>query len=176
MNKACLLMTAATAFLAGSATAESNAEFLLPSGVRVTVVEATFNKSLFKISGCNNGNGNGICIINGRAPLGTDSALPKTFLKNITVSHQKHFYSLNVSNMYNAWGSRPLEVKGVIRYFGGKCQDAKNCQFRGIFSDGAGTFVAEWKVVGGAPIRTILTNSNDIINFFMGHIDPPEFD
>jgi hypothetical protein len=77
--------------------------------------------------------------------------------------------------MYDAWGGRPLEYKGTIRYFGGKCSDQKNCQFRGIFSDGAGSFVAEWRIVGGVPTRTVLSGSDDIVHLFMKNIDPPEF-
>jgi hypothetical protein len=78
--------------------------------------------------------------------------------------------------MYDAWGSRPLEIKGVIRYFGGNCRDEKNCQFRGLFSDAAGSFVAEWFIVDGRPMRTVLTDTNDIVNFFSKNIDPPVFE
>lgn len=174
MRKICLLMAAAFAFWVGQASAGSDVEFLIPSGVQVKIVEASFNKVLFKTSGC--GNSDGVCFINGHIPFGVDSDLPKTFVKSIAVLYQGESYSLDVSDMYNAWGNRPLEVKGVIRYFGGKCFDAKNCQLRGIFSDAAGSFVAEWRIVGGVPIRTVLTNSNDVVNLFMRHIDPPEFD
>ena len=78
--------------------------------------------------------------------------------------------------MYDAWGARPLEVKGVVRYFGGKCFDTKNCQLRGLFSDAAGSFVAEWQIVGGLPTRTILTSSSDVVHLFMNNIDPPVFE
>jgi hypothetical protein len=78
--------------------------------------------------------------------------------------------------MYNAWGVRDLVEKGGIRYFGGMCVDINNCQFRGLFSDAAGSFVAEWKVVGGESIRTVLTNSSDVIDLFLKHIDPPEYE
>jgi hypothetical protein len=78
--------------------------------------------------------------------------------------------------MYDAWGSRPLEVKGVIRYFGGRCVDSQSCQFRGIFSDGAGSFVAEWIISGGLVLRTILSGSVDVIDLFIKDIDPPTFE
>jgi len=78
--------------------------------------------------------------------------------------------------MYNTWGNWPLEVKGKIRYFGGKCFNKSNCQFRGLFSDGAGSFVAEWKIVNGVSIRTVPTDSVDVIHLFINHIDPPEFE
>jgi hypothetical protein len=78
--------------------------------------------------------------------------------------------------MYNAWGSRPLEHKGTVRYFGGKCFDAHNCQFRGLFSDAAGSFVAEWRIVSDQATRTVLTDSNDVMHLFIANIDPPEYE
>jgi hypothetical protein len=156
------------------AIAKQGIAFSLLSGVRVQIVEAPFDKALFKISGC--GENDQSCLINGQVPFGTDLGFPNTYTKSITVSYQKQSYSLDVSNMYNAWGNRPLEVKGDVRYFGGKCFYAKNCHFRGLFSDGAGTFVAEWHIVNGTQIRTILTNTNDVVNLFMRHIDPPEYE
>ena len=100
--------------------------------------------------------------------------MPKTYVKGITVSYRGKSYSLNSSDMFNAWGERPLEING-IRYFGGECFDVRNCRFRGIFSDAAGTFVAEWMVVDGVSVRTVLTNSSDVESLFLRHIDPPWF-
>jgi hypothetical protein len=177
MSKSRMLLWSVVAGLVlwiGQAYAEQNIAFELPSGVRVEIVEATFNKALFKVSEC--GVHAPACLINGHVPFGNDFTLPKTYTKSITVSYQGQSYSLDVSDMYDAWGTRPLEYKGGIRYFGGKCFDAKSCQFRGVFSDGAGTFVAEWRIVGGVSIRTVLTYSNDVVRLFMQHIDPPEFD
>ena len=157
-----------------SAFADTEAAFTLPSGVIVKITEAPFQKKLFKVSGCTGGNA--VCRINGRTPVGSALELRKTYVKRISVSYQGQSYFLNASDMYDAWGTRPLEVKGAVRYFGGKCSDAKNCQFRGLFSDAAGTFVAEWQIVNGLSNRTVLTDSNDIVNLFMQHIDPPEFE
>jgi hypothetical protein len=102
--------------------------------------------------------------------------MPKTYVKGITISFQGKSNALNVSDMYDAWGNRPLEYPGTIRYFGGKCVDERNCQRRGIFSDGAGAFVAEWLIVDGRVFRTVLTGSNDVVDLFIKHIDPPEFE
>jgi hypothetical protein len=153
--------------------ADQTISFLLPSGVQVEIVEKPFQKSLFKITGCD---GRTTCLINGRVPFGIDVELPKTFVSKINISYRSSVYSLDSSDMYNAWGNRPLEVKEGIRYFGGKCFDAKNCQFRGLFSDAAGSFVAEWKIVDGVSIRTVLTDSNDVTGLFLKYIDPPEYE
>jgi len=157
-----------------SALADTEAMFTLPSGVSVKITEATFQKKLFKVSGCAEGSTS--CRINGHTPFGSALEMPKTYVKSILISYQGQSYSLNASDMYDAWGGRPLEHKGTIRYFGGKCFDTKNCQFRGLFSDGAGSFVAEWRIANGLSNRTVLTDSNDIVNLFMQHIEPPEFD
>ena len=154
-----------------TASADTTATFELPSGVSVRIVEAAFRASQFKVEGCSEQDS--ACLINGRIPFGTAFGLPKTYVKSITVSFGARSYSLNVSDMYDAWGARPPEWKGVIRYFGGRCFDSKNCRFRGLFSDAAGTFVAEWSVVSGAPVRTILTDSDDVVELFSRNIDPP---
>jgi hypothetical protein len=164
----------ALAAVSASAVADTEAAFTLPSGVNVKITEAAFEKKLFKVSGCTETGTT--CLINGRVPWGTAFVMPKTYLKSISVSYQGHSYLLDVSDMYNAWGGRPLEYKGAVRYFGGKCFDPKNCQFRGLFSDAAGSFVAEWRVVDGLPIRTVLSDSNDIVHLFTQNIDPPESD
>jgi hypothetical protein len=159
--------------LSSSVYADSEATFTLPSGVSVKITEADFDAKLFKIAGCTDTAG--FCLINGRVPSGVAFGLPKTYLKRVSVSYQGHTYSLDASDMYDAWGGRTLEQKGTIRYFGGKCYDQKNCQFRGLFSDAVGSFVAEWRIVNGLAIRTVLSGSDDIVQLFAQHIDPPEF-
>jgi hypothetical protein len=146
--------------------------FSLPSGIEVKIVEATFQKNQFKVEGCSDQDS--VCRINGHIPFGIAFGLPKTYLKSITISFRGRSYSLDVSDMYNAWGSRPLEYKGTVRYFGGKCFNGESCQVRGLFSDAAGTFVAEWRVVKGVAVRTVLTDSDDVVNLFIKNIDPPE--
>lgn len=161
-------------FSAVPALAGSEATFTLPSGVTVKIVEAAFEKKLFKVAGCTESSK--ICLINGHVPMGAAFAVPRTYVKSISVAYQGQTYFLDVADMYNAWGQRPLEEKGVVRYFGGKCFDKNNCQFRGLFSDAAGTFVAAWQIHGGSAFRTVLSDSGDIIHLFMQDIDPPEFD
>lgn len=149
----------------------ASASFTLPSGVRVDIVEARFEKDHHRIFGCTDPDGG--CRINGRVPFGVRSNLPETFVRKIKVTFRERSYFLDAAGMYDAWGDRPLEVKGAIRYFGGGCVDLENCQFRGIFSDGAATFVSEWRIVNGHSFRTVLTDSSDVVDLFMRHIDPP---
>lgn len=97
--------------------------FLLPSGVEVEIVELPFHRDSFTVSGCDDHSA--ACLINGHMPFGTDLELPKTFVMGIRVSYQGHAYSLDSSNMYNAWGVRDRFEKVGIRYFGGTCVDTK---------------------------------------------------
>lgn len=156
-----------------SGFAETTSTFTLPSDVGVTIIEASFREQKFDVKGCSEKSTT--CRINGHIPFGVTFGLPKTYLKSIKVLFQNTSYTLDVKDMYNAWGNRPLKYPGGVRYFGGKCFDKKNCQFRGLFSDAGGSFVAEWLIVDGYATRTVLTGSNDVVDLFMKHIDPPEF-
>lgn len=157
-----------------TAWADATSTFTLPSNVGVTIIEAAFQAPKFEVEGCSEKSAT--CRINGRIPFGVAFSLPKTYVKSITVSFQGASYGLEATDMYNAWGNRPVEYPGVVRYFGGKCFDKKNCQFRGLFSDAAGTFVAEWLIVDGHSTRTVLTSSSDVVVLFTENIDPADFD
>jgi hypothetical protein len=158
----------------GRAGAGPKARFTLPSGVEVSISEAPFNKSKFRVSGCTDEGA--ACFINGRVPFGRAARLPRTYVERISVSFGGSTYVLDSSDMYDAWGDRPLEHAGKIRYLGGRCSDSKNCQVRGLFSDGGASFVAEWRVVDGRATRTVLTDSADVVDLFMKNIDPPMFE
>lgn len=75
--------------------------------------------------------------------------------------------------MFNAWGKRHLTThEGKrVRYFGGSCLNKDICIFRGLFSDGAGTFVSEWQVLHGATARTVATSDEEIVSLFMNNLD-----
>ena len=78
--------------------------------------------------------------------------------------------------MYNAWGKRPLKYKNSnVKYMAAVCQTESWCTLRGLFSDAAGSFVAEWQIRMGKPERTIITNSNDVVSLFIKNIGPPEY-
>lgn len=154
--------------------AESVSSFTLPSSVNVTIIEAVFDKKNADIEYCSSGGS--ICRINGGIPFGVDANIPENYVKKITVVFQDRSYVLDATGMYNAWGGRPLEYPGIIRYFGGRCFDELNCHFRGVFSDAAGSFAAEWIVVEGFSFRTVLTGSRDVVSAFLKNIDLPEYE
>ena len=169
-----MLTALVLALLQTAAGLAEGAVFTLPSGVTVRILEAPFKKELWQVEGCSSAEA--ACRINGQLPFGAAFGLPSTYVKSITIEYKGRTHALDVSGMFDAWGGRPLEHKGVVRYFGGKCSDAHNCQVRGLFSDAAGAFVAEWMVVNDRATRTVLTDSKDVVHLFITNIDPPEYE
>jgi hypothetical protein len=151
----------------------TSSTLMLPSNVAIRIEEAPFDPTSRTIRGCETAVSGSTksCLIAGKLVFGSADQLPKTYVTDITASFAGRDYSLDVSQMYDAWGRRPLEINGV-RYFGGSCADALNCTLRGLFSDGAGAYVAEWQIVGGVSVRTVLTDSGDVVAAFRQHIDP----
>jgi len=160
------ISAAAAALLLASASVfaeDSIASFKLASGHKVTIVEAPFAESKLKYSE------NIPCLVDGHIPFGTDCTAPSTYVKSISVEVRKKALKLDASHMFNAWGTRHLtKYEGKpITYFVGACPSKDLCAFRGLFSDGAGTFVAEWKVFQGATTRTVISSDEELISLFM---------
>lgn len=153
---------------------DTRSDFNLPSKVQVTIIEANFYRKKFKIEGY--GINENLCRINGQIPFGTTFYLPKIYIKSITILFQGKSYALDASNMYDAWKNSPLNYSKGIRNFGGKCIDTQNCKFRGIFSDTVGIFVAEWIIINGRSLRTVMSSNDDVIDLFFKKIDPPGYD
>ncbi len=171
-----ILVLATGLFISAAAdAADVVASFTLPSKVKVRIVEAPFAQGSLAFDEKRP------CVVEGQVPFGTNCSRPETYLKELTISYEGRTYQLDTSSMFNAWHGRPLVTlppKGVkgrgLRYFGGYCANSGSCMVRGLFSDGAGTFVAEWTVSGGIAVRTVLTNSPDVKAAFVRNIDGVE--
>ena len=146
----------------------------LGRNITMSLTERTFNAGQAKIETCSSGSG--ICGINGGIPFGIAAGMPKTFLSKLTLSVEQKTYTLDTSNMYNAWGKRPAEGKGAVKHLAANCYGPMNCIVRGVFSEAAAAYAAEWAIVDGHAARTMLTGSKDIVDLFMKHIDPPGFE
>jgi hypothetical protein len=133
--------------------AETKSEFVLANGVKISIVEDIFDATKHDIKKCKNDFF--ICYIDENEPFGASWGTPKTYIKNITVTYQGEVYKLDSSNMYNAWGHR-LEHAPYSSYFMGECKDKYNCTFRGMFSDAGTAFMAEWKIINGESLRTVM--------------------
>ncbi len=95
--------------------------------------------------------------INSYPLLGTDGEFPKYQLSKAVLTIGKYKYDLQVDNMYNPWfGEKPDDKMFYLKI------DGTEIRIRAIFSDGAGTYGAEWLVAGRSSIRSILTNDEEI--------------
>lgn len=101
---------------------------------------------------------------------------PSSYISEMTLRIGSKSYELDTKYMYNAWGDRWLEMPDGGKYLAAHCYDENNCTIRGLFSDAGGAFVAEWRIIDGVPLRTIITDSSDVIGLFVEDISPPVFE
>jgi len=147
----------------------------LGNGISVEILEVPFNTKKHQITECLGYKGS-VCLINNTIPFGIDGNLPKMELRYIKIKIKDKTYQLETSNMYDAWGSRPIKHESGIEYFSVVCTDSESCDARGTFSDGAGSFVGEWQIRFGVVQRTVLSNQKDIVNLFLNSSAPPTYD
>jgi len=96
--------------------------------------------------------------INGLMAFGTDGNNPKYKLSRAVLIKGKSIYNLQVDNMYNPW----FGEKANEKLFKAEL-DGTNLIIRGLFSDGAGSYGAEWLIAGNTCTRTILSRDEKII-------------
>jgi len=154
----------------GKETIKSSIAF--DGDLELTFVESIYSKG--ELERCAGSKVN--CFQNGVPAFGVGSLPPKSYLAKLTLTYKDKIYVLDTKNMYNAGAERGREVKGVVEYFYAHCYDQENCVVRGLFSDAGGSYVAEWQVINGASIRTILTSSGDIVQKFISNIRPPVYE
>ncbi|AWV97222.1 hypothetical protein [Arcticibacterium luteifluviistationis] len=97
--------------------------------------------------------------IDGEIIYGTDGDLPSSKLTSVKLFIGKESYELETKGMFNPW---------FLDYFNGehfilKPYGIKGFKLLAYFSDGAGTYGAEWKILEKSSIRTILTNEESIL-------------
>ena len=171
MHRTLLVVLAVIATSTEAVAADEVAEFVLPSKIKVRIVEASFEASGQTYDP------KMPCLVNGRIPFGVDCSKPNTYVKSLSVQVNDKRVELDSGSMYNAWEGRPLspqpfkDKKSIFRYFGGACSSEEYCVFRGLFSDGAGSFVAEWVVMSGVSARTVLSNTGDVKQSIRSNID-----
>ena len=139
----------------------------LPNSAVVEIQEDKFVKTKAIVEGCLK---TSHCLINSYLVFGCAFGLPSTFISAMNIIYKKRKVSIDVRGMFDAWGSRPLQFSKGGRYFGGSCL-GDSCRYRGLFSDGEGTFVAEWVVAGNKSFRTIISDDPAVIRTLSRNID-----
>lgn len=141
-----------------SCHAENKALTFKYEKVQLTFVESDFVEKN-NVTDCGDGY---ICLINNIPFWGTDGKLPKTHLTKASVNINNNTIELDTTGMYNPLLSESNKANySATHYF----DDA--WKIRGRFSDGAGSYYAEWLVNKTGSIRILLGDSellSDAIN------------
>ena len=115
--------------------------------LRMTVVPFELKKH--KITKCQIIDWSGIYLIDGKPVFGTDWGLPRNQLVQAELTIGPKTIPLDVSCMYNV---TPTPQDFTLEKVEG------GILIRGHFSDGAGSYEAEWFVVENSSVRTRLAN------------------
>jgi hypothetical protein len=103
---------------------------------------------------------NELTLINTKQVFGTDYELPQTVLDSAKVQLYDQIINLDVSCMYNPWF-------GNINFNNFKHKwDNDYLYINGLFSDGAGGYITQWRIYNDNSIRTIISNDESIIFLF----------
>jgi hypothetical protein len=167
-NSINILASTGVLFLVLLSPVQAEEKFVLSNGVEVQLYEKPFHPDEHKIEYCGKER-KFPCKIDGEFPYGTDFTMPKTEITKIVIVAESISYELDTSGMYNALWRQPLE-REKISQFSVRCENRKNCLVNGFFSDGAGTYVAGWKIVEGKVSRNVLSADEQIMFPFMESI------
>ena len=129
----------------------------LSKNIKLHLYASTFDSTQHSITRCKVINWWAISLINGKQVFGTDWEMPKMQLDSAKAEINGKVIDLDVSCMYNPWF-------GEIQKDFFSCKECEGgILIQGLFSDGAGTYVAQWKIVSNSSIRTIISNDEKII-------------
>ncbi len=107
-----------------------------------------------KITHCKVLGWSGICLVDGKPVFGTDWDEPISQLVEATlIIDGRTKVKLDVSNMFNPWTGEPRRKDFRVTEVEG------GFLIHGEFSDGAGSYEAEWLVINGSSVRTKLQKS-----------------
>ena len=129
----------------------------LSEEVTLHLKATVFNSDEHEIEQLGEEKGTGIVRIGGCPVMGADGMMPETILKRATLEIDGQRVSLDTSCMFNPWFAQPSgDLFSIV-------ERGHDFRLRGWFSDGAGSYVAEWLVIPDASVRTILTNDEAIM-------------
>jgi hypothetical protein len=151
--------------LVGASETQNEAVLRLGTGATLHLVRESFDPQLHKTEHCAPPYSPSICLADGRPIFGTDGEMPESRLAKAFVEIRGKRTDLDVTCMYNPWpaGNTPPQLFKVERGF------ADGLSIRVMFSDGAGAYLAQWLIVDGISVRTILSSDEKL--FF--HIQHP---
>jgi hypothetical protein len=145
-----LVVTTTPVFAEKSKSMNSNSYTIdLGDGILLQMTVAPFDAKKHKIKKCQILDWSGVCLIDGKPVFGTDWGLPRNQLVQAELKIGAKTINLDVSCMYNV---TPTPQDFTLEKVEG------GYLIRGHFSDGAGSYEAEWFVIENTSVRTRLAN------------------
>ncbi|HUV30841.1 MAG TPA: hypothetical protein VMY05_07130 [Acidobacteriota bacterium] len=148
---AIVLLTTALPTGAEEAQSPDTNSYTVPLGEGITLemTVAKFKAGEHKLTGYQEPGRSYASLIDGKPVFGTDGELPSNQLIKATVIIEVDTISLDVSCMYNPFFGEPDP-----RFF--KIVRRSGFVIWGYFSDGAGSYEAEWLIVKNSSVRVRL--------------------
>ena len=129
--------------------ADSDQSFAVQLGENISLqmTSTPFSEKQHKITKCKINDWSGVCLIDEKLIFGTDWDMPRNQLTRAEVKIGKIVVSLDVSCMYNPWFSKPKPEDFKVKKIEG------GYTVTGHFSDGAGSYDAEWLIIQNRSVR-----------------------
>ena len=133
---------------AASAPGEELREIALGPDTRILLRTRPFDGKRHQVRRCK-----GVpCLVDEKPVYGAYGDLPDIEIVSLVLRTGSRDIPLDTSAMYNPWS--PREDRDVHIWLSREL--GERLLIRGEFSDGAGAYFAEWEVVEGSAIRTVL--------------------
>ena len=97
---------------------------------------------------------------NGHPVFGSDGEVPQYILQKALLLIGSHQYNLRVDGMYNPWFGTGFKDGPNPHFFNLK-KIGNSYRLQALFSDGAGSYAAEWVIIGASTRRTVLTADDE---------------
>jgi hypothetical protein len=144
-----LIFFALTTSRSAAAEFVSTASFELTRGVTLTVRASRFVPSKHSIRKVR-----GHVIIDGHQVLGVDGSIPTTQLEEAYLTIRGRKIVLDTSSLYEPWHTAPFKENFTAKWWEGEPQkDREVLTISGTFSDGAGGYTVQWRVVDDTSLR-----------------------
>jgi len=148
---AVLLVLIATGCVYAAETQRQVTRQLAPD-VQATLEFARFRAEDHDVVYCATGFAKYACVIDGMPAFGTHHTIPALKVTALFLDVDGKRIELDFSGMYNP--RSPREDKPLVMSITDRSEDT--LVVRGKFSDGAAAYMAEWKIVRGHSVRTLL--------------------
>jgi hypothetical protein len=146
--------------VAAASEFQNSATLDLRSEIALQLRASKFDPSRHKLTKNSSG---AVRLTDGRQFFGTDGGLPRTQLDSASIIVEGGRVPLDVGQMYEPWfGTPSRDTFSLTRYGDGWV-------LTGLFSDGAETYVARWRILSGTSLREVISDNEDLISSLFRH-------